>query len=138
MQNLGHSMWPLKKDCWGLWWGERRQFQKEYYSLSCRYQDYNSIMFDETTVELWIFKFAGSRQIEMLTVFLFAYYSQQLAIEAELIECGQKFVKLMGTHYCHCKNSNFHMMKNESFQMQTDSCIIIDAAFFWEMNSNYS
>ena len=56
--------------------GEEKEdnFKRKYYSLSCRYQDYNGVVFGETTVELRISRFAGSRQIETLTAFSFAYH----------------------------------------------------------------
>ena len=120
--------------------GEEKEdnFKRKYYNLGCRYRDYNGTVFGEATVKLQIFKFAGSRRIEMLTVFPFAYHPRRLAVKAELVDCGQKFVKLMGTHHCHCKGSGFYMTKNGPFQVQIDSCIMIDAAFFREMNPNYS
>ena len=120
--------------------GEEKEdnFKRKYYNLSCRYRDYNGTVFGETTIDLQISKFAGSRRIETLTTFPFAYHPRRPAVEAELVECGQKFVKLMGTHHCHCKGSGFYMTKDGPFHMQIDSRIMVDAAFFREMNPNYS
>jgi hypothetical protein len=120
--------------------GEEKEdsFKRKYFSLSCRYRDFNGTVFGETTIELQISKFAGSKRIETLTAFPFAYHPRQLAVEAELVECGQKFIKLMGTHHCHCTGKSFYMTKNGPSRVQIDGRIIVDAAFFREMNPNYS
>jgi predicted metalloprotease len=54
------------------------------------------------------------RQIENLTTFPLAYHPRRLAVETKLV-------------------SGFHMMKNGPFQVQFDSRIMVDAAFFREM-----
>jgi hypothetical protein len=120
--------------------GEKKEdnFKRKYYSFSCRYRDYNSTMFGETAIELQISKFAGSKPIKTLTAFPFAYHPRRLAVKANLVEYGQNFVKLIGTHHRHCKGSGFYIIKHGPFQVHIDSYIMVDAAFFREINPNYS
>jgi len=114
------------------------EFDVKYYSLSCRYRDFNGTIFGETAIEIQIQKFNGVRRIDTLAAFPFTYHPRQCAVKAELVECGRRFITLVGSHHCYCKGDAFHMTKNGPYKMAIDSRIMVDAAFFRKMNPNYS
>lgn len=77
-------------------------------------------------------------RIRTLAALPFAYHPQHLDADANLVECGQKFVQLMGSHHYYCKGNGFRMTKNGPYRVQIDSRIMVDAALFRETNPNYS
>src|SRR2546421_5123201 len=78
------------------------EFHIKYYSLSCKYRGFNGTVFGETAIEIQIQKFNGVRWIETLAAFPFPYHPRQYAVKAELVECGRRFITLMGSHHCYC------------------------------------
>jgi hypothetical protein len=120
--------------------GEERmnEFKVKYYGLTCRYRDFNGTVFGDTMMEVQIPKFSGVRRIETLAAFPFAYHPRRCAVEAELVECGRRFIALMGSHHCYCKGDGFLMTKDGPYKVTIDSRIMVDAAFFRKMNPNYS
>jgi hypothetical protein len=54
------------------------------------------------------------------------------------VERGQRFWDLTGSHIQHCNGSAFIMNKGKPFKMTVNSRVAVDAAFFYEMQQNYS
>jgi hypothetical protein len=120
--------------------GEEKKstFGVKYYHMECRYLDFNGEVFGEVSVELQISKFHGTKRINTLEAFPLQYHPNESAIRADLLKCGRKFVSLMGTHHRRCYGKAFFMRKGDVIQFSVDSRIMIDAAFFWKVNPNYS
>lgn len=78
------------------------------------------------------------RRIQTLAAFLFTYHPHQTAIKAKLVENGQRFLALIGSHYYYCKGDAFHMTKNGPYKVTVDGRIMVGAAFFRKMNPNYT
>lgn len=55
-----------------------------------------------------------------------------------LIECGRKFVSMLGAHHRHCQGKAFHMKEGEPVKVSVDSRVMLDATFFRKMNPNYT
>ncbi len=59
-------------------------------------------------------------------------------MKAHLVECGRKFISLMGVHHCWYKGDAFYMRKGQPIKVHVSSRIMIDAVFFQEANANYT
>lgn len=109
-----------------------------YYKLECRYLDYDGDKFGEAGVVLGVMKFRGSKPVETLEAFPLHCHPNQDQVHKELVRIGRKFCDLAGTHIQHCEGSAFIMKNGEPFKMNLDSRVAVDAAFFSEMQPNYS
>ena len=109
-----------------------------YFSLSCRYFDFDGQNLGDVSMELAIYKFRGAERIENLPNFPLQYHSARSEITARLRKCGQKFASLCGTHHQHCRGAAFFMQDNKPIQVSVDGRIMVDAMFFREINPNYT
>lgn len=58
-------------------------------------------------------------------------------VKSELIEDGEKFISLMGTHHVQCKGAAFTKnTKSEIVKLSVDGRVTIDAAYFRKVNPN--
>ncbi|CAG8289292.1 unnamed protein product, partial [Penicillium salamii] len=87
---------------------------------------------------LRVAKFRGSKPIEALEAFPLHQHPNHEQVRKDLIERGQKFRGLAGSHVRHCKGSAFFMNKGKIFKININSRVAVDAAFFHEMQPNYS
>lgn len=108
------------------------------FRMDCRYFDFDGIAFGRTSIELVIPKFRGVQRINTLPAFPLKYHLDEKQVKSDLVECGRKFVRLIGTHHCHCQGEAFLMHRGEPARFSVDSRVMIDAGFFWKMNPNYS
>ncbi|XTI87880.1 P-loop containing nucleoside triphosphate hydrolase protein [Cenococcum geophilum] len=83
-------------------------FKPNALKIECRYLNFNGTDFGEASTKVKIPKFRG--------------------VKANLLECGKKFIRLIGTYHCYWKEIGFPV----------DSRIIVDAAFFRIINPNYA
>ena len=109
----------------------------KYYKIECQYLDYNSQVFGETSVNLAIVKFRRKKRISTLKAFPFQYYPDERKIKAYLVECGRKFVSMLGAYYRYCRGTAFYMKDGEAVTVSIDSRVMLDTAFFRKMNPNY-
>lgn len=112
----------------------------KYWSVNCRYLDFNGEDFGTAPIELKIPKFRGSKRISALQAFPLQYHSDATGVEAELLRCGRKFMSFMlpkGTNHCYCNGTAFYKRDGELVQVRVDGRIMVDAAFFRKMNPNY-
>jgi hypothetical protein len=109
-----------------------------YFSIDCRYFDFNSIAFGKTSIELVIPKFRGTQRINTLLAFPLKYHRDKDQIKSDLVNCGRKFVSLRGTHHVHCQGEAFFIHKEDPVRVSVDSRVIVNADFFWKINPNYS
>ncbi|KAK2752220.1 hypothetical protein FQN54_008152 [Arachnomyces sp. PD_36] len=109
-----------------------------YYKLECRYLDYDGKLFGEAEICLGVVKFQGSKPISSLAAFPLTYHPDHERVRANLIECGKKFCDLKGTHIRQCNGVGFIMHHGDIVQMNINSHVGVDAAFFCEMRPNYS
>lgn len=110
----------------------------KYYKMECRYLDYDGRVFGETSINLAIVKFRGKKRISTLNAFPLQYHPDEKGMRAHLIECGQKFLSMLGAHHRHCRGTAFYMKDGEVITVSVDSRVILDAAFFRKMNPNYT
>lgn len=81
-------------------------------------------------------KFRGKKRISTLAAFL-QYHSDEKEMRTDLVECGRKFVFMLGAYYYHCRDMAFYMKDREAVTVSVDS-VMLDAAFFRKMNPNYT
>ena len=117
---------------------EMTQNDETWLNLECRFLDYNGVKFGEAGIFLRVAKFRGSKPIETLEAFPLHHHSNHEQVRKDLIERGQKFRDLAGLHVRHCKGSAFFMNKGKAIKVNINSRVAVDAAFFHEMQPNYS
>ncbi|KAG9242067.1 hypothetical protein BJ878DRAFT_426724, partial [Calycina marina] len=64
----------------------------QYWSLDCRYLDFNGEDSGLLPIELKIAKFRGAMRINALEAFPLQYHVQATGIRADLLRCGRKFM----------------------------------------------
>jgi hypothetical protein len=95
-------------------------------------------VFGETSIELAILKFRGTKRINSLDAFPLEYHPSKDKIKAHLVECGRKFVSLMGVHHRQYQGDAFYMRKEQPIKAPINSRVMIDAVYFQEANPNYT
>ncbi len=66
------------------------------------------------------------------------YHRDIVKVKADLVQCGRKFVSLRGSHHCHCHSRAFFIKEGKPVRVPVDSRVLINAAFFEEINPNNS
>ena len=117
---------------------EMTQNDETWLNLECRFLDYNGVKFGEAGIFLRVAKFRRSKPIESLEAFPLCHHPSHEQVRKDLVERGQKFRNLAGSHVRHCKGSAFFMNKGKAFKVNINSRVAVDAAFFHEMQPNYS
>jgi hypothetical protein len=111
---------------------------EKFYRLDCRYFDFDGKIVGEVSTSIDIPKFRGYVRINRLKAFPLSYHPAAGRIRAELIDCGRRFLFLCGMHHRHCCGNAFFIDKDKLVKASVDSRVMIDAAFFREMNPNYA
>jgi hypothetical protein len=114
------------------------RWKMRYFSMDCRYFDFDGIAFGKTSIEVVIPKFRGTQRINTLQAFPLKYHPDEEQIKSDLVKCGRKFVSLIGTHHIYCQGEAFVMYEGDPVTVSVDSRVMVDADFFWKMNPNYS
>jgi hypothetical protein len=118
---------------------EKTTFEGEIYNqLDCRYLDFDGEKFGEAEIKPKIPKFHGTKRINALRAFPLQYHRDVDKVKADLVENGRKFVELRGPHHRHCRGRAFYIEKDKVVQKFVDCRVVIDAAFFQELNPNNS
>ncbi|OQE69864.1 hypothetical protein PENNAL_c0126G04017 [Penicillium nalgiovense] len=117
---------------------EITQNDETWFNLECRFLDYDGVKFGEAGIFLRVPKFRGSKPIATLEAYPLRHHQSHEQIRKDLVERGQKFLDLAGSHIQHCKGSAFFMNKGKIFKININSRVAVDAAFFHEMQPNYS
>ncbi|KAJ6020105.1 hypothetical protein N7522_000180 [Penicillium canescens] len=117
---------------------EMTQNDETWWNLECRFIDYDGVKFGEAGIFLRVAKFRGSRPIESLEAFPLRYHPRHEEVRKVLVKRGQKFRDLAGSHIRHCNGSAFFMNKGKAIKVNVNSRVAVDAAFFHEMQPNYS
>jgi len=112
--------------------------KKKYFSMECRHFDFDGKAFGKASITLAIPKFRGTKLINTLEAFPLKHHRDEKRVRSELVQCGRKFVRLIGTHLCHCQGEAFYMDDGDPVRVSVDSRVMTDADFFWKMNPNYS
>ena len=128
-----------KPRCVSYRFGEERTMDDgtDYFHLECYCLDFDGKTFGEATVELGISKFRGTKQIDSLGVFPLEYHPNRSEVQAYLVECGRKFVSLMGVHHRQYRGDAFYIRKGKPVRVPVNGRIMIDATFFHQANPNY-
>ncbi|RAK94951.1 P-loop containing nucleoside triphosphate hydrolase protein [Aspergillus ibericus CBS 121593] len=117
---------------------EVTQNDETWFNLECRFFDYDGIKFGEAGIFLRVAKFRGSKPIESLEAFPLRHHPNHEQVRKDLVGRGRKFRDLAGSHIRHCKGSAFFMNKGKIIKLNINSRVAVDAAFFHEMQPNYS
>jgi len=110
----------------------------EYFHLECHYLDFDGKVFGETAIELAITRFRGTKRISSLDAFPLEYHPNKNDAKAHLLECGRKFMSLMGVHHRQYRGDAFFMRKGKPIKVPVNSRVMIDAIYFREANPNYA
>ena len=110
----------------------------EYFHLECRYVDFDGKVFGETSIELAILNFRGTKGINSLDAFPLEHHPNKNEVKAHLVDCGRKFVSLMGVHHRQYRGDAFCMRKGQPVKVPVNSRIMIDRVFFQEANPNHT
>lgn len=111
---------------------------KTWFNLECRFLDYDGVKFGDAGVFLRVPKFRGSKPIATLDAYPLRHHPSHEQVRKDLVERGQKFRDLAGSHIKHCEGSAFFMNKGKAIKVNINSQVGVDAAFFYEMQPNYS
>ncbi|KAJ6001203.1 hypothetical protein N7481_001612 [Penicillium waksmanii] len=109
-----------------------------WFNLECRFIDNDGVKFGEAGIFLRVAKFRGSKPIESLEAFPLRHHPSHEQVRKDLVGRGQKFLELAGSHIRHCEGNAFFMNKGRAVKVKIDSRVAVDAAFFHEMQPNYS
>lgn len=71
----------------------------KYFYLECHYVDFDCKEFGETSIEIAILKFLGTKMIDSLNAFPLEYHPNKIQVKVNLVKCGQKFVSLTGVYH---------------------------------------
>ncbi|EEH19032.2 hypothetical protein PABG_01351 [Paracoccidioides brasiliensis Pb03] len=110
----------------------------KYFSLDCRYLDFDGEVFGEAGTQLEVVRFHGPRPIHDLEAFPLDHHPSKSDAMRSLIDCGRNFCDLKGQHIRHCRGRAFVQVRGEIVQISIDSRIMVDPAFFRQMNPNYT
>nr|KMM69764.1 hypothetical protein CPAG_06078 [Coccidioides posadasii RMSCC 3488] len=100
----------------------------EYFEIHGRYLDFDGEVFGEVSETLRIKKFSGAKRIENLAAHPLEY--QEKDMRERLIECGRKFVSMMGSHHCSYDGVAFFQTKRDVERITVRGRIMVDAACF--------
>ena len=83
------------------YFGEERKMDNnvKYFHLEYYYVDFDSKASGETSIELAIIKFRGTKRINSLDAFPLEYHPNKNEIKAHLVEYSRKFMSLIGVHH---------------------------------------
>jgi hypothetical protein len=129
-----------KPRCVEFGYGEKKTTKSgsRYWNIECRYLDFDGERLGNVPIELQIPKFRGTKRIDMLEAFPLQYHPGSAKVRAELVENGQKFVRLIGSHYRQYNGIAFYMEKGQPVEFNVDGRVMIDAEFFRKINPTYS
>ena len=117
---------------------EITQNDETWFNLECRFLDYDVVKFGEAGIFLRVPKFRGSKPIATLEAYPLRQHPSREQVRKDLVERGQRFRDFAGSHIQHCKGSAFFMSKGKAIKVKINSQVAVDAAFFQEMQPNYS
>jgi len=128
-----------KPQCLSYNFGEEKKLPtgEIYFSLQSRYLNFDGKTFGETTTELHIFKFRGTRRIQNLSCYPIQFHSNKYEIIAELENCGRKFVSMISGKHQYCRGIAYYWHKDRMVQVSVDSRVMVDPVFFRKMNPNH-
>ena len=90
---------------------EKKTNGVEYFHLKCRNLDFDGKVFGETSVELAIPKFHGTKEVKSLDAL--KYHSSKNKILTHLIDCSGSFVLLMGVRHHRHQGDAFYVRKGK-------------------------
>lgn len=109
-----------------------------WFNLECRFIDYDGVRFGKAGILLRVPKFRGSKPIASLEAYPLRHHLSHEQVRKDLVARGQRFRNFAGSHVQHCEGSAFFMHKGKAIKVNINSRVAVDAAFFHEMQPNYS
>lgn len=87
----------------------KRRAGSRYLHVSTRFLNSDGRVLGETTVCIEIDIFRGAKRIELLSVYPLEYHPEPDTTRRQLIECGRKYVSLMGIHHRQYDSTVFYI-----------------------------
>lgn len=109
-----------------------------YFHAECRLLDFNGHVFGEVSSALGIGKFQEAKRVDRLEAFPLEFHGHQKKMKEYFVRCGRQFASLMGQHYVQYRGNVFYIEKGEYVEVPVDSRIMVDIAYFREINPNYT
>ncbi|KAJ5292085.1 hypothetical protein N7478_001336 [Penicillium angulare] len=117
---------------------ELTRHDETWFNLECRFLDYDGVKFGEAGIFLRVPKFRGSKPIATLEAYPLRHHPSHEQVRKDLVERGERFRDFAGSHIQHCQGNAFFMHKGKAIKVNINSRVVVDAAFFHEMQPNYS
>ncbi|KAJ5267403.1 ATPase AAA-type core [Penicillium angulare] len=117
---------------------ELTRHDETWFNLECRFLDYDGVKFGEAGIFLRVPKFRGSKPIATLEAYPLRHHPSHEQVRKDLVERGERFRDFAGSHIQHCQGNAFFMHKGKAIKVNINSRVAVDAAFFHEMQPNYS
>ena len=134
--------------CYGSW-DEPRCFKVEYankcasmtrgewYCIEGKYLEYDGKSYGFGDFEVDVDKFQGPRKITSLATYPLKYHPNQDKVKKQIIERGERFLKLEGMHYKFHKGMAFQKKKKQVLKININGRVMLDPATFRRVNPNY-
>ena len=129
-----------KPQCVKFDFGEEKKLDgMSYFSLHCRYLDFDGKLFGDVPTQLPITQFRGTQKIQNLASYPLRYHPKQNKVSEQLRNCGMKFATVveMKRDHRYCHGVAYYMRNQQPVQVTVNSRIKLDPEFFREMNPNY-
>jgi hypothetical protein len=117
---------------------ERKKNGVTYFHVGCHYLDFNGQVFGEVSTALGISTFPGAKRIDRLEAFPLKFHRRHKEMREYFVRCGRQFVSLMGQHHVQYHGNAFYIQKGGYVEVPVDSRIMVDVAYFREVNPNYT
>jgi hypothetical protein len=109
----------------------------KYFELQCCYLDFDGKVFGEVIDRLPIEKFHGAKRIDALEAFPLVYHPSREDLKKHLLERGQKFRDMRGSHHVYYQGNAFFQEPDGLVRIPVKSRIMIDAGLFRKSNPSY-
>jgi hypothetical protein len=106
--------------------------------LETRFLSSNGKCLGEATSNSKIPFFRGAKKIEFLPAYPLQYHPDREGVAQELIDCGRRYVALIGIHHLQYEGKAFYVDDEaEIVQRHVKGRIMVDAICFQEQNSSH-
>ncbi|KID82559.1 AAA family ATPase, partial [Metarhizium majus ARSEF 297] len=110
----------------------------KFMDIQTRYLGSDGKALGEVTSSSSIPIFSGERAIELLTIYPLQYHPEKDTIRKQLVECGRRYVSLLGIHHKMYTGRAFdYDEQGHIVSLHVDSKIIVDFDCFHESMPNY-
>jgi hypothetical protein len=108
-----------KPRCVKYHFGEERKLDKRGGIILswCHYVGFDNKAFGETSIELAISSFRGTKGFDFPDAFPLEYHPNKVQVIADLVDCGRKFAFLMGIRHHQYRGDAFYMRRGQPIKV---------------------